>query len=127
MPKILIVDDDQTIRSLYEFSLSEEGYETKTAENGLRALEAFKEFNPDFMIVDIVMPDMNGWEFIEKLKAYCRMKGDGKTVPYIVMTGENFLSQNKTFNFERDKNFCGYFEKMMPVENIISFIKEKLE
>jgi len=123
MAKILVIDDEITIRMLFEYSLQEAGYEVKTASSGIEALKIIEEFIPDFMIVDIIMPEMSGWDFIQKLKSLQIKNPNLKNIPYIVITGENFLSSYKSFAFENDKNFKGYFEKMTPIEKILEVIK----
>jgi len=123
MAKILVIDNEITIRMLFEYSLQEAGYEVKTASSGIEALEVIGEFIPNFMIVDIIMPEMSGWDFIKKLKPLQIKNPDLKNIPYIVITGENFMSSYKSFAFENDKNFKGYFEKMTPIEKIIEVIK----
>lgn len=79
------------------------------------------------MLVDIAMPEMDGWEFIQELNKLSLRKSEFKNVPYIVITGENFLSEKKTFSFEKDRNFKGYYPKMTAPFEIIDKIREILE
>lgn len=58
--KILVVDDDEDILELLSYNLSKENYEVQTAENGLRAVEVAKLFQPDIILMDIMMPLMDG-------------------------------------------------------------------
>jgi DNA-binding response OmpR family regulator len=66
--KVLIVEDDTAIRQLFEFKLDLSGYEVKTAVNGKDGLEVAKAFKPDIALVDLMMPEMNGDEMLEKLR-----------------------------------------------------------
>lgn len=67
-PKILIVDDDERNLRLMSAILKNYDYSFETAKNGLEALEKTKEFNPDLIFLDVMMPEMNGYEACERLK-----------------------------------------------------------
>lgn len=58
--KILVIDDDEDIRELLTYNLTKENYEVKAAENGLRGLEMARDFQPDIILIDIMMPIMDG-------------------------------------------------------------------
>ncbi|MEJ2636578.1 MAG: sigma-54 dependent transcriptional regulator, partial [Calditrichia bacterium] len=68
--KILIVDDEKTIRETLSLILSEEGYTCNTAANGAEALERVREANFDLIITDLKMPEMGGLELMEKVRAF---------------------------------------------------------
>lgn len=76
--KILLVEDEPALGMLYEEELQEEGYEVLTARDGREAIQRFEEGNPDLIIMDIVMPVMDGIEAMNLLK-----ERDGK-VPIIL-------------------------------------------
>lgn len=87
MKKILIVDDDRTIRELYRYILTEAGYAAETAEDGGAAITRLATYTPDCMIIDISMPGMDGAEFIEALNAPAA-RPELKGIPFVIMTGE---------------------------------------
>ena len=60
--KVLLVDDDPDILELLEYNLSKEGFLIRTAENGLRGIQVAEEFLPDIILMDIMMPVMDGIE-----------------------------------------------------------------
>jgi DNA-binding response OmpR family regulator len=66
--KILVVDDDPSIRMLYKEELEDEGYEVIAASSGDEALRLFDEENPDLVTLDILMPDMDGIQVLRKMK-----------------------------------------------------------
>jgi two-component system alkaline phosphatase synthesis response regulator PhoP len=66
--KILIVDDEPDIVEFLSFNLENEGYDVKTGNNGLEAIEIAKEFKPDLIILDVMMPVMDGIEACEELR-----------------------------------------------------------
>lgn len=68
MKKILIVDDDRQILRMLRASLQASGYEVLSAQNGIEAFEVFKESNPDLIISDIAMPEMNGVELTQAVR-----------------------------------------------------------
>lgn len=68
MKKVLIVDDSPTIVEITKAMLKEEGFEIDVASNGAEALEKVKQFKPDLMLLDIMMPDMDGYSVIKSLR-----------------------------------------------------------
>jgi len=67
-PKILIIDDDTSLRRVLEFNLQEEGYEVFAAAGGEEGLFLFDDQQPDLVITDLVMPNMNGIELCRRLR-----------------------------------------------------------
>lgn len=82
MTKIAIVEDDQAISQMYRMKFELEDFEVETAENGVLGLELAKSMKPDIMLVDLMMPEMNGDEMLEKL----RETSWGKHIKVIVLT-----------------------------------------
>lgn len=67
--KILVVDDEQDILEFVKYNLDKEGYNVKTAFNGIDAIEEAKKFVPDLVILDVMMPGLDGITTCEKLKS----------------------------------------------------------
>ncbi|MGB8657955.1 MAG: response regulator [Candidatus Zixiibacteriota bacterium] len=67
-PTILVVDDEDYIRKLYEKELSEEGYQVKTTHSGEEALRIAEKQPPDLVILDIKLQDQNGLEVLGRIK-----------------------------------------------------------
>lgn len=84
--RLLIVEDHDllllAIRDILEVGMWEEGCEICTAENGIDALEVMKNFTPDLIISDISMPGMDGYQFLEKVRACPKWK----LIPFIFLT-----------------------------------------
>ncbi len=76
--KILVVEDEEGLRLLYEEELESEGYEVLTARNGKEAIQQLEQGRPDLIILDIVMPVMDGME------ALGRIVGKDRKIPIIL-------------------------------------------
>jgi CheY-like chemotaxis protein len=68
MKKILVVDDEESIRFLYKEELEEEGYVVECAKNGEEAIEKLSVFKPDLISLDIKMPVMDGIEALKRIR-----------------------------------------------------------
>ncbi len=84
-PKILIVDDEQDILELIEFNLLKDGYQVFTASNGYDAINEAKKVRPDLIILDVMMPKMDGIEACRQLRAL----PDFKNTFIIFLTARN--------------------------------------
>lgn len=82
MTKILLIEDDPLIYRLYQKLFELEGYQTELAVNGQEGLDKLKSFQPDIILLDIMMPTMNGLEMMTKLKADETVKN----IPVVVLT-----------------------------------------
>ena len=67
--KILIVEDEENIAELLHLYLENEGYETQIAPDGGKAVELFRSFGPDLVLLDIMLPVMDGWSVLKKIRA----------------------------------------------------------
>lgn len=68
MSRILIVEDDPIIRQTVEYTLKRAGFEVRSAADGTKALESAAEFDPDLMLLDLMLPGMNGYEIAERVR-----------------------------------------------------------
>ena len=66
--KVLVVDDDQRLLALARLALSRNGVEVETAATSADALETFDDSKPDLVILDVVMPDLSGWEVLRRIR-----------------------------------------------------------
>lgn len=80
--KILIVDDDMTLRELYEERIKAEGYTILSASDGEEAIEKATKEKPDLLLLDIMMPKINGIDVMKML----REKEETKDIPIIILT-----------------------------------------
>ncbi len=80
--KIVLAEDEPQIARLIEFKLKKEGYEVTWKENGEEALKAIKEDKPDLILLDVMMPVMDGYEVLRRLKE----DEDLKSIPVVMLT-----------------------------------------
>lgn len=69
MARVMACDDDHVIRGLLEVNLEMEGYDVVTACDGQDALDKIREHAPDLVLLDVMMPNLNGWQVAEVLQA----------------------------------------------------------
>jgi DNA-binding response OmpR family regulator len=80
--KIMIIEDDVFIRDIYQVKFTQEGFDVTTAEDGLKAIEKLAIIIPDIILLDIMMPYMNGMEVLRRIKADEALKN----IPIILLT-----------------------------------------
>src|SRR5688572_17881275 len=96
MTKILLVEDDELIYRMYIKAFEHEGFETEVATNGKEGLEKVESFGPDIIVLDVMMPEMNGVEMLAKLKENEKTR-DIPTVVLSNMSGP--LVGSELFNY----------------------------
>ena len=118
MAIVLVVDDDLFQRNILKVILSEEGYETHVASSGNEALRIAKTLNPDVVLTDLRMSNMDGMELMKKLKFQVYtpeiiiMSSFGGILPLIEAVG---------------KGVCRYIEKPLEKDNVLLNIKQALK
>jgi len=118
MPKtILVVDDEPVIVEIAKRKLSEIGYDIKTAGDGLEALKQLREKKPDLILLDIQMPNMNGYTFMmEKTKLAEFVK-----IPVIVLTAYSEMEPL----FKRH-GASAYLLKPLKLQDVIEKVKSTI-
>src|SRR5260370_4044804 len=115
---ILVVDDDQFANSLVQFVLCKEGYEVETTDNPRGALHMIKKREPDLLIIDVMMPYINGFEFATNLKK------DGYDIPIIFMTAQDAIEAKlQGFNIDADEYSFKPFNHQELVARVPSVIR----
>lgn len=107
---ILVVDDQALNRTMLQFMLETEGYQVSLAENGRHAIEQFKQFNPDVVLLDVIMPEMDGFETAPILK---KLSGDVH-LPIIFITSlDDQKSMLKCLDVGGDDFLAKPFDKVI--------------
>ena len=82
MERVLIVDDDPDIQRLVSYNLTQAGFEVATAETGRKALESVQKHPPDLIILDLMLPDVDGMEVCRTL----RQRENSRRIPIVMLT-----------------------------------------
>ena len=114
--KILIVDDDENICELLNLYLKKDGFDTSIAYNGRQAVELAEKYNPDLILLDIMLPELDGWQV-------CREIRKKSEVPIIMLTakGETF---DKILGLELGAD--DYVTKPFDTKEVVARIKAVL-
>lgn len=119
MADILIVDDDAAIRELFKFVFEDAGHAVRLARDGREGLAAALAAPPAFIVLDIAMPNMTGAEFAAQLAALVAARRLPR-IPFVVMTGENFMDERLDKIFAAAPGFVRFFPKMTPPEEVVA-------
>ena len=113
--RVLVIDDEMLLRSLVAMQLRRHQFEVATAENGPNGLALTRHFKPDIIILDIMMPDMDGFEVFEVLKS----KPETASIPVLFLTA----SISKLHNAQAElAGAAGYIVKPYRPEQLIEKI-----
>ena len=116
---ILVVDDERDLLDLIEYNLKKEGFKVLKAENGEEGISKAKEYKPDLILLDIMMPKMDGLEAVEIM----RKDEDLKKTPIIFLTAR---SDDKTEIDGLNKGGDDYITKPISTTKLVSRIKAVL-
>ncbi|MCM8814814.1 MAG: response regulator [Candidatus Omnitrophica bacterium] len=113
---ILVAEDDPETRLILQQGLTRAGYYVVLAEDGEQALERFRQFKPDLVLLDIEMPRFNGWEVLERLKSGWR----SRRVPVIMITGKT-SDEDKIKGYSLGVDY--YVTKPFNIQRILPIIR----
>ncbi|PNR92479.1 response regulator transcription factor [Petrotoga sp. 9PWA.NaAc.5.4] len=116
MFKILVVEDEKSISRLLELELSHAGYKVKIAKDGQEALEFYENFKPDVILLDIMLPKMDGLEVAQVIREY------DKDVGIIILTAKGELETK----IDGLKNADDYVVKPFEIEEVLARIESLL-
>lgn len=124
--KILVVDDDPDIRDVLEALLEGEGFETVLANDGEQALEAIKKENPDLMVLDLLMPVMDGFAVCKQLQDPRWSKW--KNMPVLILTSVREEVSQRRYELETGLSLDvdDYVEKPIDPDVVIDRVKKLL-
>jgi CheY-like chemotaxis protein len=116
MKRVLVVDDEEPIRSTVADVLEDEGYVVLTAQNGLEALELVRASRPDGILLDLMMPVLDGWGFLEA----CRQDDLCASIPVLVMSAYRKLAEAAQSELRVDRFLAKPFE----LDKLIEAVEE---
>ena len=115
--RILLVDDEPNIVKIISRRLIAEGYEVFVAMDGMAALEKARAENPDLIILDVMLPKLNGYEVCRQLKQDTRYK----KIPIIMLTA---LAQESDEEFVLEMGTDAYIRKPFKAQQLLQKIRE---
>lgn len=113
--KVLIVEDNADLRRLYAIGLNQHGYEVRLAANGAEALDRIESEQPDVILLDLLMPIMDGWELISKVNAV----DHDSAIPIIIITG-----QAAPPDHPMPPSIMGWLTKPATIEELVTAIQQ---
>ncbi|HXJ84026.1 MAG TPA: response regulator transcription factor [Candidatus Methylomirabilis sp.] len=81
--RILVIEDERDVAELMRYNLAKEGYEVRLVSSGVDGIRQAREFRPEMILLDIMVPELNGWEVCRRLKQDPEMR----SIPVIMVTG----------------------------------------
>jgi two-component system, cell cycle response regulator DivK len=122
MPKILLVEDNEMNRDMLSRRLQRKGYSVATAESGERGLLLARQEMPDLVLMDITLPEMDGWEVVRQLKA----DPSTRSIPVIALTARALASDRaKAFEVGCDDYDTKPVDFARLIAKIAAFLEEK--
>mgnify|MGYP003325794539 FL=1 len=115
--RILVVDDEQSISDLVSTSLRFVGFEVRTAASGQEALRVAEEFKPQAMVLDVMLPDLNGFEVCEKIR------NEGQEIGVLFLTAKDTV-EDKVYGLTRGGD--DYMTKPFSLEELVARLKALL-
>ena len=121
MIRILLAEDDRILRKAGEVSLKKKGYEVISAADGEDALAKARDHKPDLVLLDVMMPKLNGFEVLQALKG----EAETRDIPVIMLTN---LEQPSDIQRARDAGAHSYLVKSnMNLDDLALRIKDALD
>ena len=118
--KILVVDDSALVRKVVNTFLEGEGYELVMASDSAKVIDLIEEINPDLVISDIMMPNMDGYTFLRHI----RKTKSRESLPMIMMSTKKREAMEDLFT---TYGISGYLEKPFEKDALVTLIQEVLE
>jgi DNA-binding response OmpR family regulator len=117
--KILIVDDEDDGVQLLSFILTRAGFDVATAGNGVQTLSLLSEFRPDLVVLDVKLPDMDGYEVLGRI----RERPGFASIPVIFSTADVSVRIGK---YAREHRANGYLVKPFEADKLLAMIRNHL-
>jgi DNA-binding response OmpR family regulator len=116
--KILLVEDNAQLAEGIEYNLNLEGYDVRTAETGRAGLEMAREWRPDLMLLDLMLPEMDGYQVLRNLRA------GGSSIPVIILSARGEEADKvRGFKLDADQYVTKPFSIVELLERIASLLR----
>ncbi len=121
MSKIMVVDDEPEISILVRAMLEKEGYTVVEADSGKECLKKLKKEKPDLILLDVMMPEEDGWKILKEIKK----PGKTKDIPVVAMFTVKTNHESIVKSFERGAD--AHINKPFKIEKLLDQVKRLLE
>ena len=118
--KILIIDDEEDIQKLLKIRLEQESFIVTTADDGKKGAEAAELEAPDLILLDIMMPNVDGYSCLKEIRRIQKTKD----IPVVMLSSKEEEKVRDLFAFQK---ISGYIEKPFELDNLVAKIKEILK
>ena len=118
--KILIVEDEPNLAELLSYNFKKSGFEVRSASNGMKALRLLRAYQPDVILSDILMPDMDGIKMCREIKKIKNLQN----VPVIFLTGSN---DEYRFISAMDAGGSDYVSKPVSMPFLLKMVNENIK
>jgi len=117
MATVLVIDDSEFVREFLDDVLSDAGHKVLLAENGNQGLEVFRSASPDCILLDVLMPDIDGIEVLKVIRTECQV------TPVLLMTGDDpGWARRKC----EDYGASGFLSKAFYADKVVESVEEAL-
>src|SRR4051812_1025004 len=120
MARVLIVEDNADLAAGIQYNLSLEGYETHIAEDGRRAIAAAEEWSPDVILLDLMLPELDGYQVLQTLR------GRGVKTPVVILTARGEEADKvRGFRLDADQYVTKPFGVLELLERVSALLRRK--
>ena len=117
--RLLVIDDDESLLEVFQLTMTREGFEVAEAADGLKGLAKIAVFKPDVIVLDLMMPNLNGFETIHRLQR----EGFGN-IPVIVITG--YSDRANVHILRQEPNVVEFLVKPIDYASLAASIRKLL-
>ena len=117
LPKVLVIDDDRGLTDMFELTMPYEGFEAITANSGPEGIKIAREKQPDVVVLDLMMPDMDGWRVCQEIRAFSQ-------VPILVLSA---VVDTQRMKRAMDAGANEYLIKPAPEGALVACLKKLIE
>lgn len=118
--KILVIDDEEDMLKLLKMRFEQENFQVVTATDGVLGIKAAEQESPDLIILDIMMPNMDGYTCLKEIRKLPKIKD----VPVVVLSGKEEEKVRDLFAFQK---ISGYIEKPFELDDMVAKVREVLK
>lgn len=120
MKKVMVVDDDEGMLVTIERMLAPEGYDVITAVSGKECLTKLKKTTPDCLLIDIMMPEMDGWMLLQEIRKNPRVKD----IPVIIITAKPASPLVSAQRNKKGMEFFDYINKPFTRDELLGALRD---